>query len=263
MMRKTNTGVPIYLHIKQMARERIQSGEWKPGALIPGEEALSKDFGCARVTVHRALRELAEEGVLERRRKVGTRVTVPVSRSASFAIPRIDLEIEGTGSVYRYALLHRKIGVPSAAIRGKLESGPKVRALHLRCLHYANEVPYQLEERWINLDPVPEADKESFEEIGPNRWLVERVPWTDAEHVLSAANATAEEAELLEVAENDALFVVGRRTASWVPPPRRHAGRYAVAWNAPQGVFHPTRNLVLAGPRYRSNLVSTGGVILY
>lgn len=214
MMRKNNTGVPIYLHIKQVARERIQSGEWKPGALIPGEEALSKDFGCARVTVHRALRELAEEGVLERRRKAGTRVTVPVSRSASFAIPRIDLEIEGTGSVYRYALLHRKIGVPSAAIRGKLESGPKVRALHLRCLHYANEVPYQLEERWINLDTVPEAGKESFEEIGPNRWLVERVPWTDAEHVLSAANATAEEAELLEVAENDALFVVERRTWS-------------------------------------------------
>ena len=41
MMRKTNTGVPIYLHIKQVARERIQSGEWKPGALIPGEETLS------------------------------------------------------------------------------------------------------------------------------------------------------------------------------------------------------------------------------
>ena len=211
-MKKNNPGTPVYLHIKKVIRERIQSGEWKPRMLIPGEEALSKDFGCARVTVHRALRELAEEGVLERRRKAGTRVAMPETRSASFAIPRIDLEIEGTGSVYRYALLHRKVRAPAAAVRGKLESGPKVRALHLRCLHYANEVPYQLEERWINLDTVPEAGKESFEDIGPNRWLVDRVPWTDAEHVLSAANANAEEAELLDIAENDALFVVERRT---------------------------------------------------
>jgi len=213
-MATTNKGNPVYLHVKQVIRERIQAGEWKPGALIPGEEKLAGEFGCARVTVHRALRELAEEGVLERRRKAGTRVAVPETRSANFEIPRIDLEITNTGSVYRYALLDRKLGVPPAAIRGKLDSGPKGRALHLRCLHYANEMPYQFEERWINLATVPEASQESFEEIGPNRWLVERVPWTDAEHVLSATNASPEEAELLDVGTNDALFVVERRTWS-------------------------------------------------
>ena len=44
--------------------------------MIPGEEALAREFGCARATVNRALRDLAEAGVLERRRKAGTRVAL-------------------------------------------------------------------------------------------------------------------------------------------------------------------------------------------
>ena len=48
--------------------------DWPPGALIPGEEALAQEFGVARATVNRALSELARAGVLERRRKAGTRV---------------------------------------------------------------------------------------------------------------------------------------------------------------------------------------------
>jgi len=40
------------------------------------------------------------------------------------------------------------------------------------------------------------------------------VPWTNAEHILSATNADAEKAELLSLAERDALFVIQRRTWS-------------------------------------------------
>ena len=40
------------------------------------------------------------------------------------------------------------------------------------------------------------------------------MPWTNAEHILSATNADAEKAELLSLAERDALFVIQRRTWS-------------------------------------------------
>ena len=40
------------------------------------------------------------------------------------------------------------------------------------------------------------------------------MPWTNAEHILSATNADAEKAELLSMAERDALFVIQRRTWS-------------------------------------------------
>ena len=158
------------------------------------------------------MRELAEEGKLDRRRKAGTRVITPEGRSVNFEIPRIRQEIEETGATYRYALLLREVVVPPADVLSKLEIPPEVLTLHLRCLHYSNEAPFQLEERWINLQSIPEAELEKFEKISPNEWLVKHVPWTDAEHILSANNADTEKAELLALAERDALFVIQRRT---------------------------------------------------
>ena len=40
------------------------------------------------------------------------------------------------------------------------------------------------------------------------------MPWTNAEHILSTTNADAEKAELLSLAERDALFVIQRGTWS-------------------------------------------------
>jgi len=45
-----------------------------------------------------------------------------------------------------------------------------------------------------------------------NEWLVKHVPWTNAEHILSATNADGENAELLSLAERDTLFVIQLRT---------------------------------------------------
>ena len=46
--------------IRAEVLRRIRARDWPPGALIPGEEALAEEFGVARATVNRALRDLAE-----------------------------------------------------------------------------------------------------------------------------------------------------------------------------------------------------------
>ena len=68
---------------------RIRSREWLPGALIPNETDLAAEFGCARATVSRALRELADAGLLTRRRKAGTHVALNPVRKATLQIPVI------------------------------------------------------------------------------------------------------------------------------------------------------------------------------
>ncbi len=165
-MKTKKERLPVYQNIKTEMREWIQTGIWKQGGLIPVEAALAKEFGCARATVNRALRKLAQEGILERRRKAGTRVVMPVGRSANFEIPRIRLEIEETGATYRYALLLREVTVPTANVRNKLETSQEIRSLHLHCLHYSNEAPFQFEDRWINLKSIPEVE----ETIQMNGW---------------------------------------------------------------------------------------------
>ena len=55
--------------VQEEVLARIHSRQWKPGDLIPNEADLAQEFGCARATVNRALQNLADEGLLDRRRK--------------------------------------------------------------------------------------------------------------------------------------------------------------------------------------------------
>jgi len=205
-------GSSSYIDIKREIVDRIRRGDWPLDTIIPGEIDLAVELGCARATVNRALRELADEGIVERRRKAGTRVVAGQSRSARIDIPVIRTQIEALGAAYRYQLLDRSVVAAPKAISDRLNIGVGEEVLSLRCLHFAGPAPHQLELRWINLAAVPAARKESFEGIGPNEWLLREKPLTDAEHVMSAANARREEAALLGIAERDAVFVLERRT---------------------------------------------------
>ena len=64
---------------------RITTGPWGPGTLLPTEVELAGEFGCSRTTINRALREVSDLGLLDRRRKAGTRVRLAPIRQARFA----------------------------------------------------------------------------------------------------------------------------------------------------------------------------------
>ena len=205
-----------YLDVKGAILGQIRAGELAPGDMVPGEAALAGEFGCARVTVNRALRELAEAGVVERRRKAGTRVLAATPRDAELEVPSVRAEIEATGAQYRYELLARRLAVPPKADRVALGLAAGAKALHLRCRHWAlergaGENVHQFEDRWINLEVVPSARAADFAAIGPNDWLIRAMPLSRVEHVFSAANASMAEAELLGVEAGAAVFVVERR----------------------------------------------------
>jgi GntR family histidine utilization transcriptional repressor len=79
-------------------------------------------------------------------------------------------------------------------------------------LHLMDEVPGALEHRIINLAAVPEAREERFAKVPPGTWLLRRVPWTDAEHVIRAVNADGAMAKRLQVSTGAACIVLERRT---------------------------------------------------
>ena len=193
---------------------RILSGEWPPGSRIPFEHELSVQYGCARMTVNKALTELAKAGLIERRRKVGSFVTRPLSRSAVLEIPDVKAEVAALGRPYRFEVLSRKRrrGTRADGARlDKIDAGP---LLDLTCLHWAGPKPFCYEERLINLTATPEAADEKFAETAPGAWLLARAPWTSAEHRISARAADARQAELLGLAAGTACLSVERRTWS-------------------------------------------------
>ena len=200
---------------------RILTGEWPPGVRIPFEHELSAQYQCSRMTVNKALSELAKAGLIERRRKVGSFVMRAPSRSAVLEIPDVKAEVAALvqfrapltelfrnagqfslkgagfeasitrqredavaalGAAYRFEILTRRQRRGIRADAGRLEGVAAGPILDLTCRHWAGKKPFCIEERLINLTATPEAADENFAEIAPGPWLLARAPWTRAEH---------------------------------------------------------------------------------
>ncbi|WP_292107735.1 GntR family transcriptional regulator, partial [Brevundimonas sp.] len=99
---------PLHRRIARDIERRIASGDWAPGFRIPTEAELTAEYGCARMTVSRAVSELAARGLVVRRRRVGTVVAhPPVHSSALLAIPDIQAEVQARGLIYSHRLMGR------------------------------------------------------------------------------------------------------------------------------------------------------------
>ena len=191
---------------------RIHSREWTPGELIPNEADLAIEFGCARSTVNRALRSLADSGLLDRKRKAGTRVAAEPVAKATLDIAVIRHEVEERGGRYGYQLIEREIVVPPLSTSGAMRTKANTALLHVRALHLADDGPYAVEDRWINPSVVPDAQGETFEELSANEWLMKHAPYTHGDIAFSAVQATPEEADTLGVTQLSALFAIDRLT---------------------------------------------------
>ena len=208
----TRAALNSWQDVRTEVLQRIHSKQWKPGELIPNEADLANEFSCARATVNRALRSVAETGLLERKRKAGTRVAIAPVRTATLKIPIIRQEVENKQLSYSYRLISSKSVIPPAAIRHKLELEKNRRALRLEALHSANKKPYAYEERWINTDAVPDILSVDLSIDSANEWLVINAPFSEGDIAFSAVPANADMAKTLSAKVNDALFVVDRTT---------------------------------------------------
>ncbi len=198
--------------IHDEALRRIQAREWPPGALIPNETALAGEFGCARATVNRALQVLADAGWLDRRRKAGTRVMLSPQRRAQLAIPVIRQEIEDRGQSFSHTVLHRKFAPMPAQQRAALSLNEPVEALHITTLYLADTRPFAFEDRWVNLDAVPEFRNAPLNDISANEWLVRNAAFAHGTLDYSAAAADANEAPHLGCPVGTPVMVLQRCT---------------------------------------------------
>jgi GntR family histidine utilization transcriptional repressor len=194
--------------------DRILSGEWPPGFRIPFEVDLAEQYNCSRMTVNKALTQLAKTGLIERRRKSGSYVTQPRAQSAVLEIRDIKLEVQALGLAYEYRLVAKSRRRSTAEDRRRLGLDAPTPVLDIDCIHFAGSRPFCAEQRLINLSAVPDAAAESFEEVAPGPWLLNRVPWSAAEHTIRAVSADDAIATTLGIAVGTACLTVERRTWS-------------------------------------------------
>lgn len=200
--------VPLHERIRRDVEQDILAGRLPPGTRIPTEQALMQHYGCARMTVNKALSALAAAGLVERRRRAGSFVARPRVHAMVLDIPDLAAELAERGQSHEYRLLRRRISNGTGG--SEMDAAGPTLALH--GIHLAEGIPLAVEHRLVRLDAVPEIAYIDFSHQTPGTWLLAHVPWTDAETRISAESADANAAQLLAVAIGTACLVVDRRT---------------------------------------------------
>lgn len=201
-----------HTRLRETIRERIISGEWTPGALIPTEEDIAEEYKCSRTTVNRALQALAEAGLIERKRGAGTRVTLGLVKRAQFDIAIVRREIEATGAAYSHRVVLNETRPAPGYVTNRLHLRPKRKAVHLQTVHLTDRRPYAFEDRWVNLDAAPGIADAPLDNISANEWLVREVPYSSGEISFTAEIADGRIAEYLETSPGAAVMCMERTT---------------------------------------------------
>ncbi len=211
-MRATPPALALYEQVKSYVTHKIQDGSWPAGHRLPSEHELVAQFGISRMTVNRALRELAEHGRIVRVAGVGSFVAENKRQSTLLRIANIASEIRQRGHDYRceFLVAERIAVAPEIAVWLDLANGESV--FHTVCRHLENDVPVQLEDRYVSPHVVPAYLEQDFTAIPPSEYLVRNVPFDQIEHVVDAVLPTAEQAQRLAISVQEPCLLLTRRT---------------------------------------------------
>jgi GntR family histidine utilization transcriptional repressor len=205
---------PRYSQIKRMISAQIQSGTWRPGDRIASEAELVRDLGVSRMTINRALRELTLEGQLVRVQGVGTFVAESKAESALFEVRNIAEEIRARGSRHeaKTVLLCREAVSDGIARNFNMKPGDEI--YHSILLHLENDIPMQLEDRFVDPRLAKDYLIQDFSNITPYVYLSEVAPISEAEHVIEAVLPRPHARKLLKIPGKEPCICLQRRTWS-------------------------------------------------
>lgn len=197
--------VPLYERVRQAIAASIADGTYAPGDRLPSESRLAEDLGVNRLTVRRAIEELARAGLVESRQGSGTYVSAPIVRlplsqrlSTDSLVAGITAQIAEHGYTYEDVLL-RCTKVSSSRLNASLElpDGPLWRVDNALVV---NGTAWMWSSSWFPRSLLEDPSSAWSTVTGLygqlNEMVGEPVPvW----RAISAEAATGEDAEILSI----------------------------------------------------------------
>ena len=203
---------PRYQQLKEMIVGRIMSGELQPRDRVPSENELVDAMKVSRMTANRALRELTDEGYVDRVAGRGTFVSEFKAASHVLKVRNIADEVERRGHTYS-AIVHKQERQPAdGEIRDALLVPKDGEVFHVLVVHQENGVPIQLEDRYILGAFAPDCLEQDFTRITPSAWLNGIAPLAEAEHIVRATMPGKMVRDRLGMDEQEPCLLVLRRT---------------------------------------------------
>ena len=204
---------PLYEKVKDFVLTNIGNGRWPKDHRLPSENELVSALGVSRMTVNRALRELTTAGHLLRIQGVGTFVAPPKPQSTLIEVANIASEIRARGGRYRAAVVTIElIEEPEADLVAAFEFFEPRPIAHSIVLHFEDDVPVQIEERFVNPALARQYHLQDFETVTTYDYLQKATPLTEVEHVISAVPADDFAAGHLGIGFGEPCLLLYRRT---------------------------------------------------
>jgi len=203
---------PRYQQLKEMIIGRIMSGELQPRDRVPSENELVDAMNVSRMTANRALRELTDEGYVDRVAGRGTFVSDFKAASHVLEVRNIADEVERRGHSYSAVVHKQERRQANGEVRDALQTAENSDVFHVLVAHLENGVPIQLENRYVLGEFAPDCLKQDFSRITPSAWLSGIAPLAEAEHIVRAMMPNAGTRERLSLDGQEPCLLVLRRT---------------------------------------------------
>ncbi len=158
-----NLNKPLYSRIQEYLADLILSGKLKPESKIQSEREFSEDLGVSRMTVRKALTELVNEGLLERKHGSGTYVAKPKITYESVEMLDYLQAMQQRNIATASQLLEFSEMVASLRLAEILEIEIGAPIYHLVLLRFANRVPVILERSFFPCSCCPKMEEWNFE----------------------------------------------------------------------------------------------------
>ncbi len=201
-----------YQKVKDFILSNIEGGTWRTGDRIMSEAELVRELGASRMTVNRAVRELAASGLVERIPGAGTFVAAERKQAEFLEVKNIAEQMRELGKNHRSDVetLERVKATADLAKYFELPRGS--RLYHVLIIHRGDGVPVQLEDRYVNPAVDPDFINADFSRITPSEHLIETAPVFEVEHTIEAVMPGAHSRKLLELDSDTACLQLTRRT---------------------------------------------------
>lgn len=201
--------LPLHYQLKQILFRHIQDGDIIPGKALPSETELEDRYGVSRITVRRALSDLASEGYISRQPGRGTFVLRSKLQSPS---EKLGFGDGLTAQGFKVEWQVRRYGLRPAPhrIAQKLHIAEGQPLLYFQRLVYADDEPIMLARVYVNLGEGMTLTREEINS-GSVYPLLERkygVSLRHANRTIEATVALEEEARLLHTKGNMPMLLV-------------------------------------------------------
>lgn len=202
--------IPIYYQLFKYFEKRIRSGDYKPGDALPTEIEIAERFGISRMTVRRAIAELANLGMVYTQKGKGTFVARPKLDNVVFNLNNFYDEIRQKGLDCRTKLLEARIIKADPLTAKRLQIDVNTRCLYFRFVIMADGEPLAYETKYTiyaKQKPILESE---LKDSSLSRLAAVHSNSTpvSSKKVLMASKTTEEESEILGVSCNTPVILV-------------------------------------------------------